>query len=108
MTGVTLWLFHAMTLGEVAFVVLYAVTVRGQYGSVPWWRSDIGRALMTISVGLALVLILSEVGYWTNYLAPEWLTTAGFALIVVGIYERLIVFGRIAREGRREGTHPLH
>jgi hypothetical protein len=91
-----------MTVGEVAFVVLYAVTARGQNGSLPWWRSDIGRALMTISAGLGLVLVLSEFTYWTHTPAPEWVTTVGFALIVVGIYERLYVFGRIARDGRRE------
>jgi Na+/citrate or Na+/malate symporter len=101
-TGVTLWLFHAMTVGEVAFVGLYAWTARGQAGTVPWWRSDIGRALMTISLGFAFLLVLGEVTYWTGRLMPEWTTSLGFGLIVVGIYERLYVFGRIARDGRRE------
>jgi hypothetical protein len=105
MAGLDLWLFHAMTFGEITFVVLYAIVAHGGNGRQAWWQSAVGRALMTISVGLALLLILSVVGYWTNYQTPQWLTTLGLVIITVGIYERLFAFARLAARGKRGQIH---
>lgn len=69
------------------------------YSRSPWWRSSPGRAVMTLSVGLALLVDLSLV----HLVALTWagwpaVTVAVYALITVGLYWLLYALIRARRE----------
>ena len=85
------WLVYVATAGQLAFVLLYGV---GSWNT--WRREPIGRALMTKSVGLAMILALTSARYlFGDYPYRAQALMICFGIVVVGIYWQLIVFTRI-------------
>lgn len=82
---------------QTAFVFYYGFTS-------PWWRSLIGRALMTKAVGLALLIDISLIYNWLGdaYAARDVVRLSVFALIAVGAWLQLAAF--IAEKHRRTDT----
>jgi hypothetical protein len=76
-------LVHYMAAAENAFV--------GFYNRRPWWRAWVGRALMTKSVGLMLLLDLAVVGYHVHYTYPQWVGLLVYGVIALGITGQLVV-----------------
>lgn len=89
---------------EIILALLFLATPAQNFFAIrygffsPWWTTAIGRALMTKSTGLALVLDLAVIGL----VAPEWwlrdpLRIIIYCILVIGIYYQLIVLWRIQK-----------
>lgn len=79
------------------FVVVYAALA-------PWWRSPIGRNLMTLAIALLAAFALMSAGAWLGPFPPwVWLTVVGL-LGVTGVDRTalLIHAHRNAAKGRRD------
>jgi hypothetical protein len=66
------------------FPLLYGLTT-------PWWRSLIGRALMTKAVGLALLIDISLLYTWLgdDYFLRDAVRLTVYGLIFVGVWLQL-------------------
>jgi hypothetical protein len=66
------------------FPLLYGLTT-------PWWRSLIGRALMTKAVGLALLIDISLAYQWLgdDYFLRDVVRLTVYGLIFVGVWLQL-------------------
>ena len=49
----------------------------------PWWRSQVGRALVVSDISLAALVDLSLLGYWFGWHFSEHVSTAVVALIAI-------------------------
>jgi hypothetical protein len=69
------------------FPIFYAFTS-------PWWRSLTGRALMTSSVGLALLIDISLLYQWLgdDYYLRDHVRLGVYALISAGAWMQLLAF----------------
>lgn len=73
------WQVTFLTITGVAatlFPVIYTVFA-------PWWRSQVGRALVVSDVSLAALVDLSLLGYWFGWHFSNHVSTAVVALIAV-------------------------
>lgn len=77
------YLVIAAAIPATAFVVLYPIL------SPQFWRSWIGRALFTSSLGLALLLDLSLAAKWFEWLAPRAVLTGILIVIALGAWLKL-------------------
>lgn len=94
---------HIMLLGQVIFVLLW--------GRLPWWREWIGRALMTKSTALAILIAANLVLFWylliTNkeYKYSYEVRLAVNTLVTLGIWSQVVALVRemrIAHNARRQ------
>lgn len=92
---VALLLILAAAPAQTLFVIFYGI------GS-PWWRSVVGRALFTKSLGLALLIDISLLYNWLgdDYALREVVRLGVFTLIAVGAWLQL---GALIYERRRKG-----
>lgn len=81
----TMWLVYLTAPGQTLFVILYAT------GS-PWFRSLIGRALLTKATALALLLDLTIVADVWRHELPEWIGFVVMGLIAAGAYMQLVAY----------------
>lgn len=88
-------LVHASALGQTLFVLMWAL--------LPWWRSVVGRALMTKSLMLALYLNWTLVVYhWGPFTHQQLIAFWLFVGITVGIWSQGVAIGHEIWVGRRE------
>lgn len=72
-------------IGQTAFVILWATK--------PWWRTLIGRALMTKGLALALVLWFWIVGYYfPGHPYRDEIRDGLLAAVAVGIWAQVLAF----------------
>ena len=71
------------TFAQTCFIVVY--------GTRPWYRSRVGRALMLKSASLAVVLWLTVVNTFFIYPLEEQLSTLGLTLVSVAIVYQFLV-----------------
>lgn len=82
---------------QTAFVLIYGSGIWSK-----WWRSLIGRALFTKSLGLALLLDLSLVGEWVGpYPHQAEVGLAVVALVTIGAYLQLAALLNDMQTARR-------
>ncbi|WP_067428394.1 putative phage holin [Nocardioides jensenii] len=77
------------------------------YGlSAPWWRSLVGRALMTSSLGLAFLIDISLAykAFGDNYALRDVVRLSVYALIVCGAWMQFLALAVQLR--RRLRKHP--
>lgn len=102
MTGffleLTKWLVYLGAVGATTFPLAYALRypTRGK-----WFRSAIGRALMTKAVGVMLLFDLSAVQILYPFALPAWASCLIVALVVAGINYQCAVLLRTQAEVRR-------
>lgn len=99
-TGEVEVLAYTIFGASVAFVVLYSLLA-------PWWRSQVGRAMVSLDAALALTLLPSVLHYAVGLnLAHPFFAWYDFAslLAVAGVTVwRTVVMVRIQLAGRRAG-----
>ena len=87
------------TVGDIA-IVLAAI---GQtwfvlrYASRPWRKHFVGRALMTKSAALAILLDLAIVHLIVDYRYEDIVEASLYWLVVVGIYRQVVAIERLRR-----------
>lgn len=75
-------LVHISALGQTAFVILWAL--------LPWYRTWVGRALMSKSLALAIYLdFVVVVDHWGPFGGQQTLAVVLFGLITLGIWTQL-------------------
>lgn len=75
------------------------------YGTLqPWWRSMVGRALLTKSSAVGLLIVLAALVYLLgpDYAWREQVRACAFTLLVVGIWWQFLVFAPTIWRARRE------
>jgi exosortase/archaeosortase len=79
------------------FPVIYGITT-------PWWRSWIGRALMTDAIGVFTLVTLSVIVQWfgTDYWGRDFFRIAGMAVAALGFWLILFALVRVKVEVRHE------
>jgi hypothetical protein len=79
----------AMAVGQTAFVLLY--------GTAPWWRDFVGRALFAKSLALAVLVDAAVVALFLP--VPAWFAVAVYWLVAAGIWWQLgaLVRQRLSR-----------
>jgi hypothetical protein len=82
----------AMAIGQTAFVLLY--------GTAPWWRDAVGRALFVKSAALMTLVDAAVVALF--FPPPVWVAVAIYWLVAVGIWWQLatLVRQRLVRRRR--------
>lgn len=92
------WLILAAAPPATLFPVLYAWVARGR-----WWKHVTGRALMTSSVGLALLIDIFLVYQWLgdDYALRDEVRLAVFAIITAGAYQTCYALVSSTRPSRR-------
>jgi hypothetical protein len=82
---------------QTAFAAVYA------FGS-PWWRSLLGKALMTKALGLALLIDISLLFHWfgPNYFLREFVRDAVFGILLAGAWMQLLALLKEKFQGRRD------
>lgn len=80
---VALGLVMAAAPAATIFPLWYGLTVR-------WWTFWIGRAMLTSSTALALLLDLSLTQRYFMWIAPPWLLLSVLALVCAGAWLKLI------------------
>ena len=93
-----LYMVFAMAPAATAFPLLYGLTS-------PWWRSLVGRALMTKAVGLALLIDISIVYQFLgdDYAARNAVRFAVFGFILAGVWLQFFALLREKWKARRHG-----
>ena len=81
-----LWLIIAAAPPATLFPFCFAYISRGV-----WWRNPAGRALMTSSTGLALLIDISLAYQWLgdDYFLRDAVRLTVFAIIAAGAYQKL-------------------
>lgn len=75
----------------------------------PWWRSQVGRALLTKATGLAIILNLTAAVYiFGDYWIRPYVRAAAFTLVVVGIWYQFLVFAPTIWRGHRARVRDRH
>ena len=87
------WTIYVSTIPAVAFPILYAFR--------PWWRSPIGRALMTKGVGIALLFGMSTAQILDLYVMRPWMQAWIYLLVGVGVTFQLLVLLATPRDRTR-------
>lgn len=87
------WTIYVSTVPAVAFPILYAFR--------PWWRSPIGRALMTKGVGIALLFGMSTMQLIDLYVMRPWMQAWIYLLVGVGITFQALVLVTTPRDRTR-------
>lgn len=90
------WTVYAALPAANGFVIVYGFTR-------PWYRSQIGRALMTKALGVAALFDLSAYAQVTKVQLPIRLSLMVVALVVVGIWYQFIVLALTPRDKPRRG-----
>ncbi|WP_310962159.1 putative phage holin [Nocardioides terrisoli] len=97
MRTVALWIIVAAAPAATAVPIVYAATAR-------WWRSLIGRAMMTSAVGLALLVDLSLIFHgWSGHLGvKEAIALVVYGIVACGAWLTLFALARTQVLQRRE------
>lgn len=84
--ALALWLIIAAAPPATLFPFCFAYISRGI-----WWRNPAGRALMTSSTGLALLIDISLVYQWLgdDYALRDVVRLTVFAIIAAGAWQKL-------------------
>lgn len=74
------WLVYAALPIAVSYTVIYGLFA-------PWWRTDIGQALLTKAVGLSILLAVSALYqfFGPDYFGRDLFRVTGMALVTVGL-----------------------
>lgn len=87
-------LLFSMLLPVNAFPVLYAFS--------PWYGSAVGRALMTLAVGLMLLVDFAVFYRFVPGPTPDWLRVIVYGIITAGLYYQFAVLVRYQFRRRRD------
>lgn len=81
------WQMGILAVGWVAmlgFAIGYPLLAR------PWWKSQFGRALETSEITMVVLVGLSLLAYWFDFIVPDPVGTAILVLITTAAWLRLI------------------
>lgn len=75
----------------VAIGTIGAVITPIFYATVPWRKSLPGRAVMTMAIVIAIVMLLAFIRQVMKIELPDWVRTVAFLLIFFGIWTELLI-----------------
>jgi predicted lysophospholipase L1 biosynthesis ABC-type transport system permease subunit len=104
LAGATRWALVAAFAASVLFIVVYTAMA-------PWWRTQIGRALVTMDAGLALALGPSAAHFTfglqiTESVAFAWYFLASLSLVAGSTLWRTWIIYRAQRPRKGPGPEP--
>lgn len=90
-------LVYAAAVPAVIFPFLYGFLF-------PFWKSVLGQALMTTSVGIAVVMVVTclRVTFGDGYPYQEEVRIVGFSLVTIGFWWQLLAICKVWYSGRIE------
>lgn len=94
------FLIYATAPPATLFALIYGLTT-------PWWRSMIGRALLTSSTALALLVDLSLLFQWLGpeYLGRAYVRVTVFGLVCLGAWLKFTALVGMKVQARKELRH---